>query len=304
MSAAPLLIVITGPTGVGKSAAAVKVAKHFNTEIISADSRQIYSELPVTTAAPTAEDMAVVKHHLVSTHHLENYYSAALFEHDALNILDVIFAAHRVAVVCGGSMMYVDALCNGIDDLPTVSPDTRLHVQHLYRTKNWDEILSMLMNLDPEYYDIVDKCNVQRVLHAIEICLESGVTFTSLRRGEKRERPFRIIKIMLTAPREILFERINTRVEQMINDGMVQEVSAVMNKRNLNSMNTVGVKEILRYLDGEWDLDTAIARLQKNTRVYAKKQLTWFARDPEIITIDITQCDVVGEIIRCAEAVL
>lgn len=285
----PLLTVITGPTGVGKSAVAVEVAKHFGTEIISADSRQIYRDIPVTTAAPTARMLEAVPHHLVGTRSLDDHYSAAAFEQDALRLLNEIFASHRVAVVCGGSMLYIDALCNGIDELPDISAHTRELVKTIYAREGLDGAFALLKEKDSEYAAIVDKANRQRVLHALEICMESGTTYTSLRTGRRAMRPFTILKFMLTAPREVLFDRINARTRQMVRLGMADEVRAVAGMRHLNSLNTVGVKEMLRYIDGEWTLEEAILRLQKNTRVYAKKQLTWFARDPDIISIDVTK---------------
>lgn len=304
MARQPLLIVITGPTGVGKTDAAISVARHFDTEIISADSRQIYSDLKITTAAPTELQLAAVRHHFVGTQPLDYNYSAAVFEQAALDVLDHIYRHRDVAVVCGGSMMYVDALCNGIDDIPTISPETRAKVRSIYDSEGLDAVLQILGKLDPEYLEVVDRNNVNRVLHAVEICLESGTTYTSLRKGKRAERPFRIMKCMLTAPREELFRRINSRTLRMVEEGMVEEVRAVADLRNLNSLNTVGVNEMLRYIDGDWTLEQAVARLQKNTRVYAKKQLTWFARDREITTYDVTQCDAAKDIIQDAEKII
>ena len=300
----PLLIVITGPTGVGKTDTAIRVASHFNTEIVSADSRQIYRDLPVTTAAPTPSQLSQVKHHLVGSKSLETYYSASVFEQEALAILKSIFKTNRVAVVCGGSMMYIDALCNGIDEIPTISDTVRENVQSIYKYEGLETLLRILQGMDPEYYAIVDRNNVKRVMHAVEICMESGTTYSSLRKGVKTERPFQILKCMLTAPRDILFERINRRTEEMVRNNMIEEIRKVIHLRHLNSLNTVGVKEMLRYLDGEWTLEEAIARLQKNTRVYAKKQLTWFARDKELVTIDLTESDPAEIIIKEADRLL
>lgn len=304
MARQPLLVVVTGPTGVGKTDTAIEVARHFDTEIVSADSRQIYSDLKITTAAPSAQQLAAVRHHFVASRPLDYNYSAAVFEQAALDVLEGIFSRRDVAVVCGGSMMYVDALCNGIDEIPTISPETRAKVRGIYDAEGLDKVLRMLGELDPEYLLVVDRNNVNRVLHAVEICLESGTTYTSLRKGRKASRPFRILKCMLTAPREELFRRINARTLKMVEDGMVDEVRAVAHLRHLNSLNTVGVNEMLRYIDGEWPLDTAVARLQKNTRVYAKKQLTWFARDNEIMSFDVTECNAAGRIIAEAERLL
>lgn len=283
------LIVITGPTGVGKSDLAITLAERLGTEIISADSRQIYADIPVTTAAPSDSDLRRVPHHLVRCLPLDAYFSASAFEQQALNLLPDIFnRCGGAAIVCGGSMMYIDALCNGIDEIPTISPAVRAEVLHLYETEGADKVLAELKQLDPEYYERVDHKNLKRVIHALEICRQSSTTYTSLRTGQKAVRDFRILKFMLTAPREQLFSRINSRVLRMLENGMIDEARAVYAQRYLNSLNTVGFKEIFKHFDGEWDLPTAIARLQKNTRVYAKKQLTWYARDPEIISIDIT----------------
>lgn len=288
MTHKPLLVVITGPTGIGKSDAAIKVANHFDTEIISADSRQIYRGLEITSAAPDAADLAKAKHHLVGSLDLADYYSASCFEHDALAILDDIFSRKRIAVLCGGSQMYIDALCNGIDEMPDISEDVRKNVATIYRIEGLEALLEQLRSYDPDYYEIVDRNNVKRVMHALEVCLESGKTYTSFRTGKRKDRPFDVMKFILTAPREVMFERINTRVQKMADAGMVDEVRSVAHLRHLNSLNTVGVKEILKHLDGEWTLQEALSRLAKNTRVYAKKQLTWLAKDTKAIRIDIT----------------
>lgn len=288
MTDKPLLVVITGPTGIGKSDAAIKVANHFDTEIISADSRQIYRGLEITSAAPDAADRAKAKHHLVGSLDLADYYSASCFEHDALAILDDIFSRKRIAVLCGGSQMYIDALCNGIDEMPDISEDVRKNVAAIYRIEGLEALLEQLRSYDPDYYEIVDRNNVKRVMHALEVCLESGKTYTSFRTGKRKDRPFDVMKFILTAPREVMFERINTRVQKMADAGMVDEVRSVAHLRHLNSLNTVGVKEILKHLDGEWTLQEALSRLAKNTRVYAKKQLTWLAKDTKAIRIDIT----------------
>ena len=263
------LIVITGPTGVGKSEVAVEVAEALGTEILSADSRQIYAGIPITTAAPTHEQMRRIPHHFVGCLPLDSYYSASLFEEQALALLPSVFTrCGGVAVACGGSMMYVDALCDGLDELPAVSAGVRARVMELLAEKGEQELL--------------------RMLDELEICMVAGTTYTSLRGRKKTRRPFRILKFMLTAPRPVLFDRINSRTLRMVEAGMAEEVRSVAHLRHLNSLNTVGFKEMLRYIDGEWSLAEAVARLQKNTRVYAKKQLTWYARDPQIRTIDVT----------------
>lgn len=280
------LIVITGPTGIGKSATAIDLAQRLSTEIISADSRQVYKGIPIITAAPTEEERSIVPHHLIDFLELDEYYSASLFEQQALSLLDQIFRRSDYAVVCGGSMMYVDALCNGIDELPTIPDNIRQQLMQEHADNGNDWLLQRLEQLDPVYYNQVDRQNTKRVFHAVEICLASGRPYSSLRTGTRQSRPFRIIKTALTADRQLIFDRINLRVEKMLEMGMLDEARSVYHLRHLNSLNTVGFKEMFRYLDGEWDLPTAIARMQKNTRVYAKKQMTWYQRDPLIHWID------------------
>lgn len=280
------LIVITGPTGIGKSATAIDLAQRLSTEIISADSRQVYKGIPIITAAPTEEERSIVPHHLIDFLELDEYYSASLFEQQALSLLDQIFRRSDYAVVCGGSMMYVDALCNGIDELPTIPDNIRQQLMQEHADNGNDWLLQRLEQLDPVYYNQVDRQNTKRVFHAVEICMASGRPYSSLRTGTRQSRPFRIIKTALTADRQLIFDRINLRVEKMLEMGMLDEARSVYHLRHLNSLNTVGFKEMFRYLDGEWDLPTAIARMQKNTRVYAKKQMTWYQRDPLIHWID------------------
>lgn len=282
----PELIVITGPTASGKSALAIDIARAVGTEIISADSRQIYKGIPVVTAIPSPEELAVVKHHLIDMLPLDAYYSAARFEEDALAIAEKLIERNGSAIVCGGSMMYVDALCNGIDMLPTVPDSIRHDLEKEFEKKGGDWLREKLRLLDPEYYGIVDLCNTKRVFHAIEIILSSGKTYTELRTGKKRKRPFRIKKYMTDLPREVLFDRINRRVDIMLENGLEEEARTVYHMRHLNSLNTVGLKEMFAWFEGTMDRDTAIARIKKNTRVYAKKQMTWWARDPEIVKGD------------------
>lgn len=280
----PLLIVITGPTASGKTSLAIDLACRLGCEIISADSRQIYRDLPIGTAAPTTDELATVPHHFVATLGLDDYYSAAQFETDALNILPEIFKrSGGYAIVCGGSMMYVDALVKGIDIMPTVSDEVRAKVMRLADQQGPEGLLALLEITDPEYFNIVDRSNLKRVKHALEISMEAGVPYSSLRTGETASRPFDIIKFAIDIPREILFDRINRRVDNMISDGLVEEARKVADKRHLNSLNTVGYKELFAWFDGNMDYDTAIARIKKNTRVYAKKQLTWLKKDPSVI---------------------
>lgn len=286
MTAEPTMIVITGPTASGKSALAIEVAKRLDTEIISADSRQIYHGIPIVTAMPSAEELAVVPHHLIDMLPLDTYYSASQFEEDALALARRIMAEKGTVVVCGGSMLYIDALCHGIDELPTVPDDVRAGLMKEVEEKGQEWLTQELRRLDPEYYAQVDLRNGKRVFHAVEIIRAAGQPYSSLRTGQRRSRDFRIRKYMLNGPREALFERINSRVEAMFATGLEEEARRVYPMRDLNSLNTVGLKEMFAYFDGDMTLEQAKARIQKNTRVYAKKQLTWWARDPEIIPLD------------------
>ena len=281
----PTMYVITGPTASGKSALAVELALRLGTEVISADSRQIYQGIPIVTAMPTPEEREAVKHHLIDMLPLESYYSASQFEEDALNIASEIMERNGSVVVCGGSMMYVDALCNGIDLLPTVPQGIRegLGSEHSEKGDEW--LLSELEHLDPEYYAKVDRKNIKRVFHAVEIIRAAGKSYTELRTGEKRTRPFEIKKYKIEMPREMLFGRINRRVDQMIEQGLEEEARRVYPQRALNSLNTVGLKEMFAMFDGVMSREEAIGRIKKNTRVYAKKQMTWWARDNEIIPL-------------------
>lgn len=276
------LIVITGPTGVGKTDTAIRIAQRLSAEIISADSRQIYRDIPIGTAAPTEEQQALVPHHFVGMLGLDEYYSAACFESDVLELLPQLFARSPYAVMCGGSMLYIDAVCRGIDEIPTISDEIRSEVYAEYEKYGLEYMLEQLRELDPEHYEIVDKKNFKRVVHAVEICRQAGIPYTQLRVNKAKPRPFRIIKIGLNLPREILFDRINRRVEVMVEEGLLEEARRVYPLRHLNSLNTVGFKELFAYFDGTMDYETAVARIQKNTRVYAKKQLTWYAKDSDM----------------------
>lgn len=275
------LIVVTGPTASGKSELAVRLAIEHHTEIISADSRQIYKGIPIVTAVPDQSQRAEVTHHLMEMLPLNAYYSAAMFEEDALRIASDIWKRRDIAIVCGGSMMYVDALINGIDALPTVPDSIRIPLMKEWKNKGDDWLRDRLKALDPEYYSTVDQANMKRVFHAVEICMAAGVTYTSLRTGKRKTRDFDIEKIVIEMPREQLFDRINRRVLTMVEQGLEEEARRVYPKRYLNSLNTVGLKEMFAYFDGEMDFETAISRIQKNTRVYAKKQLTWLKKGIE-----------------------
>lgn len=271
------LIVITGPTGVGKTEATLRIAEHFNVPVINADSRQIFSEIPIGTAAPTAEQQLRVQHYFVGNHHLEDYYSASLYEQDVLNIIN---SQHTpISLLSGGSMMYIDAVCNGIDDIPTILPEIREEMMRHLETEGLEQMCNLLRELDPEHWKIVDRNNPRRVIHALEICIQTGKTYTSFRSNTIKERPFNIIKVGLNRDRDELYNRINQRVLDMIEEGMIEEALQVYPKRTLNSLNTVGYKELFEYLDGLTTLDEAIFKIQSNTRRYARKQLTWYKKD-------------------------
>ena len=282
-SKAKTLLVLIGPTGVGKTELSLRLAERFQTDIISSDSRQLYADLKIGTAAPTPEQLARVPHHFVGTLQLTDYYSAAQYETEVMKLLSVLFQEKDIVILTGGSMMYVDAVCKGIDDIPTVDEKTRTLMKQRYEEEGLDNLCAELKLLDPEYYKIVDLKNPKRVVHALEICYMTGRTYTSFRTRPAKERPFNILKIGLTRDREELYERINRRVDMMIEDGLLEEAKVVYPYKHLNSLNTVGYKEIFNYLDGEWDLSFAIEKIKQNSRIYSRKQMTWFKRDEEIV---------------------
>ena len=296
------LIVITGTTGVGKTEICLQIAEHYGIDIINADSRQIFAEIPIGTAAPTAEQMQRVRHYFVGTHHIGDYYSASSYEQDVLKLLRKLAEVegqrskdegqrehpspnthHPIALLSGGSMMYIDAVCNGIDDIPNIREDIRNEMKRRLEDEGLDSLLEELSRLDPEHYAIVDRKNPRRILHALEICHQTGRTYTSFRTGEKRKRPFNIIKIGLNRDRDELYERINIRVLDMMEQGLEQEARAMLPHRELNALNTVGYKEMFQYFDGAIPLEEAVRQIQSNSRRYARKQLTWYKRDAEIM---------------------
>lgn len=276
------LVVLLGPTGVGKTEMALQIAEHLQSPIINADSRQLFAEIPIGTAAPTKEQQERVKHYFVGTLHLTDYYSAAKYEEDVLQLLNQLFNQQQMALLSGGSMMYIDAVCQGIDDIPTVDEATRRLMKRKLETEGLDALVAELKVLDPEHYKIVDLHNPRRVIHALEICHMTGNTYTSYRKNTKKIRPFNIIKIGLNRPREEMYERINNRVLEMMNQGLIEEAKAVYPQKGLNALNTVGYKELFAYFDGDISLDDAILKIQSNTRQYMRKQVTWFKRDNQI----------------------
>ena len=279
---AKTLIVITGPTAVGKTQLCLDIARHFDIPIINADSRQIYKELSIGTAKPSAEEQQTVKHYFVGTLSLQDYYSASLFESQVMNLLDMLFKTSDYALMAGGSMMYIDAVCDGIDDIPTIDNDTRATMKQRLADQGLEKLCEELQRLDPEYYEIVDRQNPKRVVHALEICTMTGQTYTSFRKREKKDRPFRIVKIGLNRDREELYNRINARVDEMMQNGLLEEAEALYPMRESNALNTVGYKELFEYLNGRWPLEEAVERIKGNTRRYARKQLTWYKKDPQI----------------------
>ena len=303
------LLIILGPTGVGKTELSLRVAEHYGCPIINCDSRQIYRHIPIGTAAPTEEEQARVKHYFVATRELEEDYNAGQFERDSLALLEKLFETHEVVVMTGGSMLYADAVCKGLDDLPSVPVDIRQTVQKQYEQGGLAWLQSEVQRLDPAYWDEVDRHNPARLAHCIELCLTTGKPYSSMRTKQSAvshqpsERPFKILKIGLNRPRAELYARIDERVKKMIEDGLVNEAKAVYPKRRLNSLQTVGYKELFAYFDGEYDLERAIELIQQNTRHYAKRQLTWFRRDNEIHWLDANEtyeknCTIIDSLLR------
>lgn len=275
-----ILIVVTGPTAVGKTALTIELARHYGIPVINADSRQIFRELRIGTASPTEEQLRQARHYFVGTKSISDYYNASMYEQEVMELLKV--SPTPINLLSGGSMMYIDAVCNGIDDIPTIRDDIRQEMKRRYETEGLDALCDDLQRLDPEHYKIVDRQNYRRVIHALEICYQTGRTYTSYCTQQKKPRPFRIVKIGLNREREQLYQRINARVDEMMSEGLLDEVKTLLPYRQLNALNTVGYKEMFDYLDGRWPLEEAVERIKGNTRRYARKQLTWYKRDPEI----------------------
>ncbi len=272
------LLVLTGPTAVGKTDLSLEIANALNARILSADARQFYKELQIGTAAPSKHTLETVKHHFVQHLSVTDYYNVAMFEEQALQMLHKLFKSSDYALLVGGSGLYIDTLCHGIDELPDPDPDIRLNIHLLYEKEGLPGLRKLLQQLDPDYYASVDPANHKRIMRALEVCLTTGKTFTELRTNNQRQRPFSIKKVVLNRPRQELFSRINTRVDEMINAGLIEETLSLHNKRHLNALNTVGYKELFDWLSNKWTLHTAIEKIKTNTRRYAKRQMTWFRR--------------------------
>lgn len=287
------LIVITGPTAVGKTELCLRIAEKFNIPVINADSRQIFRGMQIGTAAPTPEQRKRVRHYFVDLLELDEYYNASMYEQDVMKLLYSMFKDkdNAIALLTGGSMMYIDAVCNGIDDIPTISDEVRLLYKQRLEKEGLTALLQELKVKDPQYYDFVDKNNPRRVVHGLEICHQTGRTYSSFRVKEKKQRPFRIIKIALNRDREELYSRINRRVDEMMENGMVEEARLLLPYRSLNALNTVGYKELFKFFDGEWTMEEAIERIKGNTRRYARKQLTWYKKDNDIVWFDAAETD-------------
>lgn len=282
------LVVIAGPTASGKTATAIQVAKTLGTEIISADSRQFYKELPIGTAAPTKEEQAEVQHHMIHNLNVEDKYDVADYENDVLALLKKLFINHECVVLTGGSGLFIDAVCKGLDSIPDISNETRTKVNKLYEEGGLFALQNEVQHLDPEYYNIVDKYNPRRLQRAVEVCYQTGLPYSSFRNNTAKVRDFKIIKVALLWDRNELISRINLRVEKMVSEGLIEEAKAMYHKRHLNSLNTVGYKELFEHFDGKTTLNEAIENIKINTRQYAKRQMTWLRKnnDYQWFTID------------------
>lgn len=285
------LIVITGPTAVGKTSLTLELAQHYDIPVINADSRQIYRELKIGTASPTEEQLRQAHHYFVGTKSIHDYYNASMYEQDVMDLLNKLFSTSPIQILSGGSMMYIDAVCNGIDDIPTIRDDIREEMKRRYQEEGLEALCEDLRRLDPAHYEVVDRKNYRRVIHALEICYQTGLTYTSFRTQQKRERPFRIVKIGLNCEREALYNRINQRVDLMMQQGLLQEAESLYEYKHLNALNTVGYKELFNYMEGRWSQEEAIERIKGNTRRYARKQLTWYKRDEQMTWFQPSQLE-------------
>jgi tRNA dimethylallyltransferase len=294
------LLVLLGPTGVGKTVGSIRIAEKLSSPILSADSRQLYKGMPIGTAAPTPDQLSRAKHYFVGILSPEEYYSASRYEEEAITLIEKLHKKHPVVVMVGGSMLYIDAVCRGIDEMPTIDDELRKDLQQLYRKEGLDPIRQQLKLLDPVFYRQVDLKNPKRVIHALEVCLMTGKPYSSLRTNLRKKRPFRIVKIGFTRERQELYDRINARVDDMIDNGLIEEAQRLYPLRHLNSLNTVGYKELFDYFDGKYDLNTAIEKIKQHSRNYARKQLSWFKRDKEIHWIHLSdeKIDVEAQIMK------
>lgn len=294
------LLVLLGPTGVGKTVGSIRIAEKLSSPILSADSRQLYKGMPIGTAAPTPDQLSRAKHYFVGILSPEEYYSASRYEEEAITLIEKLHKKHPVVVMVGGSMLYIDAVCRGIDEMPTIDDELRKDLQQLYRKEGLDPIRQQLKLLDPVFYRQVDLKNPKRVIHALEVCLMTGKPYSSLRTNLRKKRPFRIVKIGFTRERQELYDRINARVDDMIDNGLIEEAQQLYPLRHLNSLNTVGYKELFDSFDGKYDLNTAIEKIKQHSRNYARKQLSWFKRDQEIHWINLSdeKIDVEAQIMK------
>lgn len=294
------LLVLLGPTGVGKTVGSIRIAEKLSSPILSADSRQLYKGMSIGTAAPTPDQLSRAKHYFVGILSPEEYYSASRYEEEAITLIEKLHKKHPVVVMVGGSMLYIDAVCRGIDEMPTIDDELRKDLQQLYRKEGLDPIRQQLKLLDPVFYRQVDLKNPKRVIHALEVCLMTGKPYSSLRTNLRKKRPFRIVKIGFTRERQELYDRINARVDDMIDNGLIEEAQRLYPLRHLNSLNTVGYKELFDYFDGKCDLNTAIEKIKQHSRNYARKQLSWFKRDKEIHWIHLSdeKIDVEAQIMK------
>jgi len=292
------LVVVTGPTAIGKTAFSIGLAQYFNTEIISADSRQFYKDMRIGTAYPEPEELEAVNHHFVGNLSLDDNYNVARYEQEVLSTLEILYKKHNVVILTGGSGLYIDAICKGIDDLPDHDPDLRKSLKNELEQVGIEAFGEKLKKLDPEYFEIVDLNNPNRLLRAVEVCIQTGNTYTSLRKNTAKPRPFIIIKIGLNTERELLFERIALRVDRMMELGLLSEVRSLLPYRENNALNTVGYKELFACLDGSLCLEEAVEKIKTNTRRYAKRQLTWFKRDPDVHWFDRENFDECLKFIR------
>lgn len=295
---AKTLVVLTGPTGVGKTSVSIKVAQHFKTEIVSADSRQIFKELEIGTAVPTPDELAEVKHHFIQTHSITENYNASRYENEALQVIEQLFQKHNVLLLVGGSMLYIDAICKGIDIMPDADPEIRADLKRQLEDDGLEALRLQLKTLDPDYYKTVDLKNPNRIIHALEISIQTGKPYSSFRSNKEKHRPFDIVKIALNCDRELLHQRINLRVDEMVKAGLETEVRSVYPQKHLNSLNTVGYREWFNYFDGEITRDKAIELVKRNSRRYARKQITWFRKDEKVSWFEPTKVD---EIIKHIE---